>query len=61
MDAYEDIKSLGRGAYAVVRLVRRKADDELLVVKRFHVPLTELSQRERLEVRFRYVCSLATF
>jgi serine/threonine protein kinase len=51
MDAYEDIRSLGRGAYAVVRLVRRLSDGELLVVKRFHVPLTELSQKERLEVR----------
>ena len=29
MDAYEDIKSLGRGAFANVRLVRRKIDGEL--------------------------------
>lgn len=50
MDAYEDIKSLGRGAFATVRLVRKKVDNEYLVVKRFHVPMNELSLKERLEV-----------
>jgi serine/threonine protein kinase len=51
MDAYEDIKPLGRGSYAVVRLVRKLDTSELFVVKRFHVPLTELTAKERTEVR----------
>lgn len=49
MDAYEDIRSLGRGACAAVRLVRRRSDGMLLVVKRFHAPLLELPKRERQE------------
>lgn len=50
LDAYEDIRSLGRGSYATVRLVRRLDTGELLVIKRFHVPLGELSTRERTEI-----------
>jgi len=72
MDAYEDLKSLGRGAFANCRLVRRKTDGswlvcaevpgetnegrscslsgELLVVKKFHCPMKELSVKERLEI-----------
>lgn len=50
MDAYEDLKSLGRGAFANCRLVRRKTDGELLVVKKFHCPMSELSVKERLEI-----------
>ncbi len=51
MDRYEDVCLLGRGAYALVRLVRRKADGALLVVKRFNMPLDELEPKARLEVR----------
>lgn len=50
MDAYEDLQSLGRGSFAVVRLVRKLDTNELFVVKRFHVPLTELNAKERTEV-----------
>lgn len=50
MDAYEDLRSLGRGAFASVRLVKRKKDGMLMVVKRFHVPMSELTPKERSEV-----------
>lgn len=50
MDAFEDVRSLGRGAYASVRLCRRRADGELVVVKRFHSSIAELSSKERHEM-----------
>lgn len=50
MDAYEDQRSLGRGAFASVRLIKRKRDGMLMVVKRFHVPMSELTPKERSEV-----------
>lgn len=50
MDAYEDQRSLGRGAFASVRLIKRKKDGLLMVVKRFHVPMAELTPKERSEV-----------
>lgn len=50
MDAYEDIRSLGRGAFASVRLVKRKKDGVFFVVKRFHVPMSELTPKERQEI-----------
>jgi NIMA (never in mitosis gene a)-related kinase len=50
MDAYEDLRSLGRGSYAVVRLVKRREDGELFVIKRFHTPLNELTAKERNEI-----------
>jgi serine/threonine protein kinase len=50
MDAYEDIKSLGRGAFASVRLIKRKKDGVFFVVKRFHVPMSELTAKERQEI-----------
>lgn len=49
-EGYEDIRGLGRGAYAVVRLVRRKHDNRYLVAKRFLQPLSSLLPKERLEV-----------
>jgi hypothetical protein len=45
MNQYEEIKSLGRGAFAVVMLVRRKADKEKFVIKRFHTPMSELNAK----------------
>ncbi len=45
MNAYDEIKSLGRGAFAVVLLVRRKTDKEKFVIKRFHTPMSELSSK----------------
>jgi hypothetical protein len=50
MNQFEEIKSLGRGAYAVVHLVRRKTDKEKFVIKRFHTPMSELTPKERTEV-----------
>ena len=50
MEQYEDIRALGRGAYAQARLVRRRTDGALLVVKRFYTPLSELSAKERVAV-----------
>lgn len=50
MDGYEELRYLGRGSYAVVKLVRRKVDGELLVIKKFHTPLSELSPKERNEI-----------
>ena len=50
MNQYEELKSLGRGAYAVVRLVKRKADNEKFVVKRFYTPMSDLTPKERTEV-----------
>lgn len=50
MENYEDIRSLGRGAFAAVRLVRRVKDGQLFVIKKFHTALSELNQKERLEV-----------
>lgn len=50
MEQYDDLRVAGRGAYSVVRLVRRKRDGMLLCMKRFHTPLSELSPRERAEV-----------
>ena len=47
---YEEIKSLGRGAFAVVMLVRRKTDKEKFVIKRFHTPMSELNQKVRHEM-----------
>lgn len=49
MDAFEEIKVLGRGSYAVVKLVRRKDTGEMFVIKRFHTPLAELTPKERHE------------
>ena len=51
MNNFENVKALGRGAYAVVRLAKRRTDGALFVIKRFHQPLSELSVRERQEVR----------
>ncbi len=45
MNQYEEIKSLGRGAFAVVMLVRRKTDKEKFVIKRFHTPMSELNAK----------------
>lgn len=50
MEAYEELRYLGRGSYAVVKLVRRRLDGELLVIKKFHTPLSELSPKERNEI-----------
>jgi serine/threonine protein kinase len=50
MDAFEDVRPLGRGAYASVRLCRRRADGAFVVVKRFHSSIAELSSKERHEM-----------
>lgn len=50
MNAYEEIKTLGRGAFAVVMLVRRKTDKEKFVIKRLFTPMSELTPKERTEV-----------
>lgn len=50
MDGYNTIKSIGRGAFAVVFLVERRRDGKLLVVKKFHTPMRELLERERMEI-----------
>ena len=50
MDAYDDVEAVGRGAFATVRRVRRRADGASLVVKKFHHPMSELTPKERAEV-----------
>ena len=45
MNAYEEIKTLGRGAFAVVMLVRRKTDKEKFVIKRLFTPMSELTPK----------------
>ena len=50
MEAYEDVEAVGRGAFATVRRVRRRADGASLVVKKFHHPMSELTPKERAEV-----------
>lgn len=50
MDKYEELKTIGRGAFAVVRLVRRKADDALLACKTMRCGMAELSAKERMEL-----------
>ena len=50
MESFEIVKTLGRGAFATVYLVRRKSDGQSLVVKKFHRPMDELNAKERQEV-----------
>jgi serine/threonine protein kinase len=50
MDQFEELRVLGRGSYAIVKLVRRKEDGQHFVIKRFHQPLNELAPKERHEV-----------
>lgn len=50
MDAYDDLRSLGRGAYASVRLCRRKDNGELVVIKKFHASVAELTPKQRAEM-----------
>jgi serine/threonine protein kinase len=45
---YEYVRILGRGAYAVVWLVRGPRGLEVL--KRYHAPMSELSVKQRQEV-----------
>jgi hypothetical protein len=45
MDAYERIRVVGRGAYGVVQLCRRKADARLVIVKQ--IPVEEMTAEER--------------
>ena len=37
-DIYEELRPLGKGANAIVTLVRRRADNELLAVKKVQYP-----------------------
>jgi NIMA (never in mitosis gene a)-related kinase len=50
MDAYIEKKTIGRGAFAIVRLVERKSTGENRVVKKFHTSMGELSDKERTEI-----------
>lgn len=50
MDAYIEKKTIGRGAFAIVRLVERKSTGEFRVVKKFHTSMGELSDKERTEI-----------
>ena len=50
MDAYIEKKTIGRGAFAIVRLVERKSTGEQRVVKKFHTSMGELSDKERTEI-----------
>jgi serine/threonine protein kinase len=47
--AFSVMKEVGRGAFAVAKLCRSKADGKLCVVKQMNVPLDELTTQERLE------------
>jgi hypothetical protein len=40
-DKYEEIKSVGKGSFGDVWLVRRKKDDRQFVLKKMHVGKTE--------------------
>ena len=44
MEAYERLRELGRGAYGVVDLIRRKLDGHLFALKRLPLPRDRLSQ-----------------
>lgn len=50
MEAFEVVKTLGRGAFATVFLVRRKSDGQNFVIKKFHRSMSELDVKERAEV-----------
>jgi NIMA (never in mitosis gene a)-related kinase len=47
--AFSVVKEVGRGAFAVAKLCRSKADGKLCVVKQMNVPLDELTPQERME------------
>eukprot|EP00037_Helgoeca_nana_P030767 m.383513 g.383513 ORF g.383513 m.383513 type:complete len:265 (-) comp28261_c2_seq1:1516-2310(-) len=45
MDGYAKIKTVGRGAYGIVQLVRRKRDNKLVIIK--EIPVEEMTYEER--------------
>jgi serine/threonine protein kinase len=45
MEAYEKLRIVGRGAFGVVQLCRRKSDGRLVIVKQ--IPVEEMSKEER--------------
>ena len=45
MEKYEELKTLGRGSFGVAILVRRIADDKLLVLKRIQTTGGEVRAR----------------
>lgn len=50
MDDYSVVRTLGRGGFAVVKLVKRRSDDENFVIKQFLRPMDQLTQKEKTEV-----------
>jgi serine/threonine protein kinase len=44
-DKYEEIKSVGKGSFGDVWLVRRKKDDRQFVLKKMHVGKTDKEVR----------------
>jgi len=44
------IRTLGRGAFAEVKLIKKKTTGEMFVAKVFHTAMSDLSERERLEI-----------
>ena len=50
MEAYDQLKTVGRGAFAVVKLVRRKSDGVMFACKTIQCPMSDLSAKERTEI-----------
>eukprot|EP00041_Stephanoeca_diplocostata_P037625 m.1430711 g.1430711 ORF g.1430711 m.1430711 type:complete len:119 (+) comp25074_c0_seq15:297-653(+) len=45
MENYSRVRTVGRGAYGIVQLVRRKKDNKLVIIK--EIPVEEMTLEER--------------
>ncbi|KAK8793054.1 hypothetical protein WA588_006349 [Blastocystis sp. NMH] len=61
MDDYDILSVIGSGATAVVKLAREKHSNDLVVLKQFHIPLSQLPQesRQRIEKEISILSSLS--
>lgn len=50
MENYKEVRTLGRGGFAVVKLVQRYSDEEYFVIKRFLRHMDDLNQKEKTEI-----------
>ena len=46
MEGYERLRTVGRGAYGVVQLCRRRKDRSLVIIKQ--IPVDEMTRDERM-------------